>query len=183
MCHSKGLLCVFCLLLTGDILLSSNVTHNEVKYWKYFTNVELANNSFVRTPELQISFELFFSHVNFQQRFHILLVFPSRSCLLEDYGIYFQVKLLLVFHKKVGDTLSNIFLLDKIYLNQLLKIGPFAAENVVAYRHDAVSTTASRLQHAATSYRRPIVFEKTSCVYSVVRFTHCLLCFLKDTFR
>ena len=34
-----------------------------------------ANNSFVRTPELQILFETFFSHVNFQQRFHILVVY------------------------------------------------------------------------------------------------------------
>ena len=34
-----------------------------------------ANNSFVRTPELQILFETFFSHVNFQQRFSILVVY------------------------------------------------------------------------------------------------------------
>ena len=34
-----------------------------------------ANNSFVRTPELQILFETFFSHVNFQQRFPIIVVY------------------------------------------------------------------------------------------------------------
>ena len=33
------------------------------------------NNSFVKTHELQISFEPFFSDVNFQQRFHILLLY------------------------------------------------------------------------------------------------------------
>ena len=35
---------MFCLLLTGDILLSSNVTHNEVKCRNYF-----ANKSFAKT--------------------------------------------------------------------------------------------------------------------------------------
>ena len=33
------------------------------------------NNSFVRTPELQISIEPIFSNVNFQKRFHIVLVY------------------------------------------------------------------------------------------------------------
>ena len=68
------------------------------KHWASQTN-----NSFVRTPELQISFELFFSHVNLQQLFHILSVFSVIK--LFAWRLWNIFPLLLAFHKKVDDTL------------------------------------------------------------------------------
>ena len=67
---SRGLRC------DGDVLLSSNVIHNQVKYRIFFGNFEQVKtgNSFVNTPELQI--------LVFQQRFHILSLSVHLSMML-----------------------------------------------------------------------------------------------------
>ena len=67
---SRGLRC------DGDVPLSSNVIHNQVKYRIFFGNFEQfkTGNSFVNTPELQI--------LVFQQRFHILSLSVHLSMML-----------------------------------------------------------------------------------------------------
>ena len=140
-----------------------------LREWKRYVSLSFSSTPY---PILAVNEEL--NPVNFHQRLYILLVFPSRSCLFEDYGIFFQVKRFLVFHKKVGDTLWNISLLDKIYVNQLLKIGPFAAQNVVTYRRDAVSTTTSRLNMSPLRID-VLVFEKTSLKRAIYCISSCYM--------
>ena len=177
---SRGLRC------DGDVPLSSNVIHNQVKYRIFFGNFEQfkTGNSFVNTPELQI--------LVFQQRFHILSLSVHLSMML-----YLQIQFVIFkplsycfketiwFEVKASLASRPMSRLISWYNNQVIKQKNFDKRlfsSTGLFMDWKLQTGIENSSTVAENWHMIYFFLFTFCLFSFA-IAYFLLCFFTFSFR